>query len=115
VKRYQVGAFHVLEGNRYPVDAFLSGLSLQLSEAERLPKSGPQLACPGRDHGVPSRLNKIPSLHAILIPATVATVQTSAPMSNVDLKTLLIVFIFMPFLPLVVAWLGKSKVRDFTR
>jgi hypothetical protein len=28
-------------------------------------------------------------------------------MSNVDIKTLPIVFIFMQFLPLVVEWLGK--------
>jgi hypothetical protein len=36
-------------------------------------------------------------------------------MSNADIKTLLIVFIFMPFLPLAVECLGKSKVRAFTR
>jgi hypothetical protein len=40
----------------------------QLLEACRLPKRGPQLACPGRDHGSPSKPYKIPSLHAILIP-----------------------------------------------
>jgi hypothetical protein len=51
-----------------------------LLEAERLPKSGPQLACPGRDHGGPSKPNKIPSLHAILIPAANATMQTSGSM-----------------------------------
>jgi hypothetical protein len=30
-------------------------------------------------------------------------------MSNVDIKTLLIVFKFMPFLPLVVEWFGKIE------
>jgi hypothetical protein len=72
----------------------------------RLPKRGVQLACPGGNHGGPSKPNKIPSLHAILIPAANATLQTSASMSNVDIKTLLIVFLFTPFIPLVVEWLS---------
>lgn len=39
-----------------------------LLEAKRLPKRGPQLGRPGRNHGGPSKPYKIPSLHAILIP-----------------------------------------------
>ena len=34
------------------------------------PKPGLQPACPGRHHGAPSKPYKIPSLHAILIPAS---------------------------------------------
>jgi hypothetical protein len=78
-----------------------------LLEAWRLPQRGPQLACPGRDHGGPSKPYKIPSLHAILIPAANATILPTASMINADIKTLLIAFIFMPFFPLVVEWLGK--------
>jgi hypothetical protein len=74
---------------------------LILLEALRVPKRGPQLACPSRDHSGPSKPYKIPSLHAILIWAANA-IQTSASMSNVDTKTLLIVLIFMPFLPLAI-------------
>jgi hypothetical protein len=73
-----------------------------LPEVWRLPKSGPQLACPGRDHGGASKPNKIPSLHAILILAANAATRTSVSMGNVDLKALLIVLVFTQFPPLVV-------------
>ena len=49
--------------------------SLNLLKAWRLPKPGLQLLCPGSDHSGTAKPYKFPSLHAILFPAAIATVE----------------------------------------
>ena len=85
-------------------------LPRKLLETGCLRKRGLQLACPSRDHGGPSKPHKISSLHAILVSAANATLRKRALPSSADRKTFLIIFIFMPFLPLVVERLGKIQM-----
>jgi hypothetical protein len=44
------------------------------------------LACAFRDYGSASKPHKIPSVHAIFIPAANASVETTASMSAVDIE-----------------------------